>query len=180
MCIDSWMTRTVPGCSRCQGYGYGCCRPCPRPSPPNPLWSHLLLVSWCFGVNWPPSGRKTLSPRSLGNWSHPFPLVSWSWSAMDYSQRAAATLFSLDQLSAAWWSATGCALLLIQPTKIEQKLTVSLDFRSTAAWWGFGGGGSAINGANTSSFYNQQGLQNMQDISETHSCNCFVLYWSEL
>ena len=54
------MTRTVPGCSRCQGWGRSCCRPCPRPSPTIPLWSHLLLVSWCLGVNWPPSGRKTL------------------------------------------------------------------------------------------------------------------------
>ena len=26
---------------------------------PSPLGSHLLLVSWCLGVNWPPSGRKT-------------------------------------------------------------------------------------------------------------------------
>jgi hypothetical protein len=90
-----------------------------------------LLVSW--GWTGPPqAGRLWVNPpRSLGNWSHPLPLVS-AWSARDYSQRAAATLSSLDQLSAAWWSATGCALLLIQPTKIGQKLTVSLDFRSTA------------------------------------------------
>ena len=37
-------------------------------------------------------------PGSLGNWSHPLPLVS-AWAAVDYSQRAAAALFSLDQLS---------------------------------------------------------------------------------
>ena len=106
--------------------------PYPRPSPPSPLGSHLLLVSWCLGVNWP---RRLWGnpPMSLGNWSHPLPLVS-AWLAVDYSQRAAATLSSLDQLSAAWWSATGCALLSIQPTKIVQKLTVSLDFRSTAGW----------------------------------------------
>ena len=70
-------------------------------------------------------------PRSLGNWSHPLPLVS-AWSSVDYSQGAAATLSTLDHLSAAWWSATGCALLSIQPIKIAQKLTVFLDFKSTA------------------------------------------------
>ena len=53
MCIDSWMTRTVPGYPRCQGWGRSCFRPCQRPSPPSPLGSHLLLVSWCLGVNWP-------------------------------------------------------------------------------------------------------------------------------
>ena len=89
-----------------------------------------LLVSWSELA--PLSWKNLIYPlRSLGNWSHPLPLVS-AWLAVDYSQRAAATLSSLDQLSAAWWSATGCALLLIQPTKIAQKLTVSLDFRSTA------------------------------------------------
>ena len=80
----------------------------------------------------PQPGRLWVNPpRSLRNWYHPLPLVS-AWSAVDYSQRAAATLPSLDQLSAAWWSATGCALLSIQPTKTAQKLTVPLDFRSTA------------------------------------------------
>ena len=84
----------------------------------------------------PPSWSELapLRPSGLGNWSHPLPLVS-AWLAVVYSQRAAATLSSLDQLSAAWWSATGCALLSIQSTKIAQKLTVSLDFRSTAGWY---------------------------------------------
>ena len=101
MSINSWITRTAPGCSRCQGWGRSCCRPCPRPSPPNPLWSHLLLVYWCLGVNCPPQAERLWfnPPGSLGNWSHPLPLVS-AWSAVDYSQRAAAALSSLDQLSA--------------------------------------------------------------------------------
>ena len=52
MCIDLWMTRTVPRYPRCQGWGRSCCPPCPRPSPPCPFWSHLLLISWCLGMNW--------------------------------------------------------------------------------------------------------------------------------
>ena len=120
--------RLWPGCPRCQGWGRSRCRPCPRPSPPSPLESHLLIVSWCLGVNCPPQTWRLLiyPPSSLGNWSHPWPLVS-EWSAVDCSHRAAAALSSLDQLSAAW-----CALILIQPTKIGQQLTVSFDFKSTA------------------------------------------------
>ena len=126
MCIDSWMTRTVPGCPRCQGWGRNCCRPCPVPLGVT-CSSSLGVLEW---TSPPQAGRLWVNPpRSLGNWSHPSPFVS-AWSAVDYSQRAAATLSSLDQLSAAWWSATGCALLSIQPTKIA--MTVSLEFRSTA------------------------------------------------
>ena len=68
MCIDSWMTRTVPGCPMCQGWGRSCCRPCPRPSPPSPLGSHLLLVSWCLGVNWPPLRLEDFELILLGPW----------------------------------------------------------------------------------------------------------------
>ena len=141
MCIDSWMTRTVPGCPRCQGWGRSCCPPCPRPSPPSPLGSHLLLVSWCLGVNWPPSGRKTWvnPPGSLGNWSHPLPLVS-AWSAVDYSQRAAAALSSLDQLSAAWCAAcrgegmrceAGCCPVLGAELALQSQCHVNLKRRMT-------------------------------------------------
>ena len=79
--------------------------------------AHPVPQAWRLWVN---------PPSSLGNWSHPWPLVS-VWSAVDCSHRAAASLSSLDQLSAAW-----CALFLMQPTKIWQQLTVSLDFKSTA------------------------------------------------
>ena len=63
MCIDSWITRTVSGCPRCQGWGRSCCRPCPRPSPPTPLGSHrllFLLVSW--------SELAPLKPEDLDPW----------------------------------------------------------------------------------------------------------------
>ena len=107
----------------------------PAQGPAHPVpWG--VTCSLYLGVlEWtgpPQAGRLWVNPpRSLGNWSHPLTLVS-AWSAVDYSQRAAATFSSLNQLSAALWSATGCALLSIQPTKIVQKLTVSLDFRLTA------------------------------------------------
>ena len=133
MCIDSWMTRTVPGCPRCPGWGRNCYRSCSRPSPPVPWGVTCSLSLGVLEWNGPPqAGRLWVNPpRSLGNWSHPLPLVS-AWLAVDYSQRAAATLSSLDLLSDVWWSVTGCALLLIQLTKIAQKMTVSLDFRLTA------------------------------------------------
>ena len=68
MCIDSWKTWTIPGCSRCQGWGRSCCCPCPRPSPPIPLESHLLLVSWCLRVNWPPLSLEDFELILLGPW----------------------------------------------------------------------------------------------------------------
>ena len=134
MCIDSWMTSTVPGCPRCPRVEEGVVAvPGQGPAHPVPFG---VTCSLSLGVlEWtgpPQAGRLWVNPpMSLGNSSHPLPLVS-AWSAVDYSQRAAATLSSLDQLSSAWWSATGCALLSLKPTKIAQKLTVSLDFRSTA------------------------------------------------
>ena len=103
MCIDSWMTRTVPGCSRCQGGGRSGCRPCPMPSPPIPCEVTCSLSLGVLEWTGPPQARRLWfnPPGSLGNWSHPLPLVS-AWSAVDYSQRAAAALSPLDQLSAAW------------------------------------------------------------------------------
>ena len=135
MCKDSWMTRTVPGCPRCQGCGRSCGLPAQGPAHPVPLGVTCSFSLGVLELTGPrQAGRLWVNPpRSLGNWSHPLPLVS-AWLAVDYSQRAAATLSSLDQLSAAWWPATGCALLSLKPTKIAQKLTVSLDFRSTAGW----------------------------------------------
>ena len=107
--------------------------PAQGPAHPVPLGVTCSLSLGVFEWTGPPqAGRLWVNPpRSLGNWSHSLPLVP-AWLAVDYSQRAAATLSSLDQLSAAWSSAAGCALLLIQQTKIVQKLTVSLDFRSRA------------------------------------------------
>ena len=74
----------------------------------------ILLGPW--GINFIPClfslrGRLWITPRELQ-------LHSLHW----------------NQLSPVWWSATGCALLSIQPNKIGQKLTVSLDFKSTAGW----------------------------------------------
>ena len=111
------MTRTVPGCSRCQGWGRSCCRPCPRPSPPIPCGVtcslSLGVLEWTGPTQ---AGRLWFNPAgSLGNWSHPLPLVS-AWSAVDYSQRAAAALSLLDQMSAAWW---GAALQLMESSKNE-------------------------------------------------------------
>ena len=128
MCIDSWMTRTVPWCPRFRVEEGVVAIPAQGPAHPVPWRVTCSLSLGVMGWTGPPQAIRLWvnPPRSLGNWSHPLPFVS-AWSAVDYSQRAAAALSSLDQLSAAWWSATGCALLLIQ-----QKLTVSLDFRSTA------------------------------------------------
>ena len=60
----------------------------------------MLLVSWCLGVNWPPVRHEDWEIILLGPWGIdliPFLLSlvlrQWSlWSAVDCSQRAAATL----------------------------------------------------------------------------------------
>ena len=33
----------------------------PKAQAPQSLWESPAPVSWCLGVNWPPSGRKNLS-----------------------------------------------------------------------------------------------------------------------
>ena len=101
MYMDSWMTRTVPGCPRCQGWGRVVALPAQGPAHPVLLG---VTCSLSLGVlEWtgpPQAGRLELI--LLGPWGiDPLPLVS-AWSAVDYSQRAAAALSSLDQLSAAW------------------------------------------------------------------------------
>ena len=101
----------------------------PTQGPAHPVpWG--VTCSFSIGVlEWtaPQAWRLSVNPTSsLGNWSQPWPLVS-AWSAVDCSDTAAAALSSLDQLSAEW-----CALILMQPIKIGQQLTVSLDFKSTA------------------------------------------------
>ena len=75
---------------------------------------HFLWCSLSLGVlEWtgPPQAWRLGNnpPRSLGNWSHPLPLVSCPWTVecvvgCRLLQRAAATLSSLEQLSAAWWA----------------------------------------------------------------------------
>ena len=115
--LPPWPWHTVESSS-------GVCQPQPQPRPVFSAAStsclqegqaatpsfHFLWCSLSLGVlEWtgPPQAWRLGNnpPRSLGNWSHPLPLVS-AWSAVDYSQRAAAALSSLDQLSAAWCQGT--------------------------------------------------------------------------
>ena len=48
MCIDLWMTRTVPGWPKCLGGGRSCCCPCPRPSSPKPAPGLAWQSPACF------------------------------------------------------------------------------------------------------------------------------------
>ena len=59
-------------------------RPCPRPRPPSPLGSHLLLVSWCLGMNWPPLRPEDFELILLGPWGidlipYILSLRGWLW-----------------------------------------------------------------------------------------------------
>ena len=127
ICMCMWnmhRTRRVPGWLKCRGWGRSSsrllwCLPAPAAAPASVECSlHQVLAgghpqapSFPFYIDHGVSEQQTIH-------------CQWPWQTTP------------DSLVPAWClsfrSATGCALLWIQPNKIVQQLTVSLDFKSTA------------------------------------------------
>ena len=116
---------------------FGVCQPQLQPQP---VSSAAFTSCWQEGHPQPPSFTFYIDHGVSEE--HTIP-CQWPWRTTAdalvpaghtklYSSQLVSLSLWLDAWCLSFRSATGCALLSIQPTKIAQQLTVSLDFKSTA------------------------------------------------